>query len=92
VTHWLSFWQVAGQLAVVPRQRYGAQVGVPAPLTFVQVPSAVAPSEAAQTSHDPLQALSQQTLSAQWEDEHSWSPPQLVPPTSLGTQWWEPSQ
>jgi hypothetical protein len=61
-----------GQAALVPTQRYGAQLGLPAPAISVQVPSAVEPSAFVQASQAPVQAVPQQTPSAQKPDVH-WS-------------------
>jgi hypothetical protein len=68
-----SLTQLDGQVAFEPSQRYGLHEGalpaMPA-ATRVHVPSAEAPSEAAQTSHPSLHALSQHKPSEQWPERH----------------------
>jgi hypothetical protein len=84
--------QVLGQLAVEPRQRYGAQLGDPPPLTLVQVPLAAAPSAALHTSQLPEQALLQQKPSTQLPLEHWTAAEQAAPCASLPTHLLVPSQ
>jgi hypothetical protein len=52
----------------------------------LHVPFAAAPSAAEQTSHEPLQAVSQQKPSTQLPEEHSVFRVQLCPFGSCGTQ------
>jgi len=67
---------VDGQLADAALQRYGAHVGLPAyPAALVQAPSALAPSAAAHTSHEPSQVVSQQKPFTQWPTPRTHSLP-----------------
>jgi hypothetical protein len=79
---------VAGQVDAVPPQTYGAHEGAPAPVTTVQVPSAEAPREAAQTSQASPQVELQHFPSEQWVVVHWLSPEQVPPPVIFGTHWW----
>jgi hypothetical protein len=62
-----SFAQLVGHAAFTPSQTSGKQVGVPAEpaATGVHVPSTLAPSDFAHTSHAPLHPALQQKPSAQ---------------------------
>ena len=75
--------QLDEQLALVPLQTPGKHVGLPvAPAAAgVQVPSALAPSAAEHTSHEPLHAVSQHTPSTQLPEAHTrhWSTRQSAP-------------
>ena len=59
--------QFAGQLACVPSQTYGAQVGFPGPLVAMQVPSEPLTLHA---SHGLPHAVLQQKPSTQWPERH----------------------
>ena len=91
----LDVVHAAGQVADVPAQTYGEQVGAPAyPCgAVVHVPSAGAPRALEQTSHEPEHARLQQTPSVQLPDAHSRQLPcrQSTPAVSLheppGTFW-----
>jgi len=84
--------QVAGQVAVVPLHRYGAQLGEPPPLTLVQVPLALAPSAAEQASHEPLHEVLQQNPSTQLPLVHWLAAVQALPSPSLAVHLLAPSQ
>jgi hypothetical protein len=71
--------QLVGQDALVPRHRYGLQLGDPLPVTLVQVP-------VVHESHAPEHALLQQTPSTQLPEEHSTAAEQDVPLLFLLTQ------
>ena len=63
--------QAVGHEALVELHTYGAQLGLPAaPATLVHVPLELAPSVAEHVSQAPLQALLQQTPSAQKPEAH----------------------
>jgi hypothetical protein len=72
VTHCASVVQVAGHAAPEPSQTKGVQLGAPEDpsATVAQVPFVVAPAVIEQASQAPAQALSQQTVSAQWAVRH----------------------
>jgi hypothetical protein len=80
--HWLSPEHEVGQLAELPPQTKGEQLGEPAAPrpAITQVPPAPV-----QLSQAPAQAVVQQTLSAQNPDAHAPPPPapQLCPLSSL---------
>jgi hypothetical protein len=93
VAHCASDEQVDGQLAPAPVQRKGQQLGTPAAFTtFVQVPSAVAPSDFEQKSHEPSHAELQQTPSTQLPLVHSPDRAQVPPSACFATQTCEALQ
>lgn len=83
--HWVSSRQVAGQVAEVPVQVNGAQLGLPADPagTDVQLPFAPARLHAWQA---PVQAVSQHTLSTQLPLTQALAPLQAAPGISRGAQ------
>jgi hypothetical protein len=84
--HVASEEQLAGHAPAEPLHTYGVHEGVPAPVTFVHVPSAGAPSAAVHTSQPPVQAALQHTPSVQYPVTHSVPAEQPVPVGSFGTQ------
>jgi hypothetical protein len=83
----VSAEQDVPQLACVPSQRAGAQLGVPGVFAAatVQVPFRLAPRENAQTSQEPSQAVSQQKPSAQFPEPHCFASVQAMPVENCGS-------